>query len=91
VEPDKTILLDLAPETGLSRARRRNAASPAAAAEGRFEAEDIEFHRRVREAYLGLAGQWPRRIHVVDASGTPDQVFARISALLDQWIPPAKE
>ena len=91
VEPDKTILLDLAPETGLSRARRRNAASPAAAAEGRFEAEDIEFHRRVREAYLALAGRWPGRIHVVDASGTPDQVFARISALLNQWVAPAKE
>jgi len=41
----------------------------------------------VREAYLALAGQWPQRIHVVDASGTPDQVFSRIAALLDQWVP----
>jgi dTMP kinase len=90
VEPDKTILLDLAPEIGLLRARARNAANPAAAAEGRFEAEDLEFHRRVREAYLALAGQWPQRIHVVDASGTPDQVFSRIAALLDQWMTPAK-
>ncbi len=89
VEPDKTILLDLAPEIGLSRARGRNAASPMAAAEGRFEAEDIEFHKRVREAYLALAGQWPQRIHVVDASGIPDQVFSRISRLLDQWVPQA--
>ncbi len=89
VEPDKTILLDLTPEIGLSRARGRNAASPMAAAEGRFEAEDIEFHKRVREAYLALAGQWPQRIHVVDASGTPDQVFSRISRLLDQWVPQA--
>ena len=87
VEPDKTILLDLAPEIGLSRARARNAANEAAAAEGRFEAEAMEFHRRVREAYLVLAGQWPQRIHVVDASGTPDQVFSRIAALLDQWVP----
>lgn len=89
VEPDKTILLDLAPEIGLSRARGRNAASPMAAAEGRFEAEDIDFHKRVREAYMALASQWPQRIHVVDASGTPDQVFSRISRLLDQWVPQA--
>jgi dTMP kinase len=88
VEPDRTILLDLAPEVGLSRARARNAASPVAAAEGRFEAEDLAFHKRVREAYLGLAGQWPHRIHIVEASGTPDEVFSRIAALLDQWMVP---
>ena len=88
VEPDKTILLDLAPEVGLSRARTRNAANPAAAAEGRFEAEDLAFHKRVREAYLGLAAQWPHRIHIVEASGTPDEVFSRIAALLDQWMAP---
>jgi dTMP kinase len=91
IEPDKTILLDLDPEEGLLRARMRNAASPTAAAEGRFEAEDPAFHRRVREAYLELAGRWPERIHVVDASGTPDDVFLRIARLLDSWLPAAKE
>ncbi|MBN1567704.1 MAG: dTMP kinase [Acidobacteria bacterium] len=89
IEPDKTILLDLDPEEGLTRARMRNAASSAAAAEGRFEAEDLEFHRRVREAYLMFAGQWPQRIHIVDAAGTPDEVFSRIKPLLDLWIPAA--
>lgn len=87
VEPDKTILLDLEPEEGLERARMRNQASPSAAAEGRFEAEDVAFHRRVREAYLELAGRFPGRMHVVQASGTPDEVFARIARLLDNWLP----
>jgi dTMP kinase len=87
LEPDKTILLDLDPEEGLVRARLRNAASPTAAAEGRFEAEDLQFHRRVREAYMELAGRWPQRIHVVNAAGTPDEVFARIARLLDAWMP----
>ena len=86
IEPDKTILLDLDPEEGLLRARTRNAASPTAAAEGRFEAEDLAFHKRVRSAYLELATRWPRRIHIIQASGTPDEVFARIARLLDQWI-----
>lgn len=86
IEPDKTILLDLEPETGLMRARRRNAASETAAAEGRFEAEDLEFHKRVRDAYLDLARQWPRRIHIVDADGTPDEVFSRIALLFDSWF-----
>jgi dTMP kinase len=87
IEPDKTILLDLEPEKGLARARSRNAADPSAAAEGRFEAEALEFHRRVREAYLELAGRWPNRIQIVPASGTPGEVFSRIAPLLDQWIP----
>ena len=87
IEPDKTILLDLDPEEGLLRARTRNAASPTAGAEGRFEAEDLAFHKKVRAAYLDLAARWPRRMHVVQASGTPDAVSARIVPLLDQWIP----
>ncbi len=87
VEPDRTILLDLDPEEGLSRARMRNLASPSAAAEGRFEAESLMFHRRVREAYLELARRSPRRIRIVKASGTPDEVFFRIARLLDEWVP----
>jgi dTMP kinase len=83
-EPDKTILLDLEPEEGLARARARNLASDSN--EGRFEAEDLAFHRKVRQAYLTLAAQSPQRISVVQASGTPDEVAARIIRLLDQWF-----
>ena len=85
IEPDKTVLLDLEPEQGLLRARMRNKNDPSAGAEGRFEAEDLSFHKRVREAYLGLAARSHRRIHIVKATGTPDQVFSRIVPLLDQW------
>ncbi len=88
IEPDRTILLDLESEEGLTRARLRNLASPSAAAEGRFEAEDMTFHRRVREAYLELAARFPQRIHIVRASGTPDDVFSQISHLLDEWVSP---
>jgi dTMP kinase len=87
VEPDKSILLDLPPEVGLARARARNSSCPDAAAEGRFEAEDLSFHRRVREAYLDLSQKYPQRIFPVSASGTPDEVFSRVQALLDCWIP----
>ncbi len=90
IEPDKTILLDMDPEEGLSRARTRNRTDPSAAAEGRFEAENLEFHRRVRTAYLELARRFPERIHIVAASGAPDEVFSRIAGLLDAWLPPAR-
>lgn len=86
LEPDKTILLDLAPEVGLARACLRNQASGSQEEEGRFEAEDLAFHRDVREAYLALARSAPGRICIVDASGTPDEVFARIEPLLASWF-----
>jgi dTMP kinase len=86
LEPDKTILLDLSPEIGLARARMRNQSVGSAGDEGRFEAEDISFHRDVREAYLALARSAPDRICVVDASGTPDDVFARIEPNLAAWF-----
>jgi dTMP kinase len=73
--PDLTLVYDLPEEVGLTRARSRNAG--AAEDEGRFEAEDIRFHRRVREGYLALAIEEPRRFRVIDANGTPDKVFAR--------------
>ena len=85
IEPDKTILLDLDAGEGLRRARKRNLENPHAAAEGRFEEEDLAFHKRVREAYLELAGRFPERIHTVRAQGTPDEVFSRIQILLDDW------
>lgn len=86
LEPDKTILLDLEPKIGLARARRRNSLDPTSAAEGRFEEEDLSFHNRVREAYLNLSTQFPRRIHIVPASESPDEVSRQIADLLDQWL-----
>ena len=86
IEPTKTILLDLDPRIGLSRARHRNSIDPAAAAEGRFEDEAVSFHMRVRQAYLDLAEANPQRFCVIPASEEPDAVFARITVLIDQWL-----
>jgi dTMP kinase len=90
IEPDRTILLDLEPEEGLSRARLRNRTYPSAGAEGRFEAEDLSFHKRIRDAYLALAVRSPERIRIVEASGTPDEVFSRIAHLIDEWTRSAR-
>lgn len=86
-EPDHTFLLDMEPQEGLERARKRNQFSGSAHAEGRFEDEALSFHTAVRQSYLELARCWPKRIRVVDASGTEDEVFARIQPLLEEWIP----
>jgi len=85
LQPALTVLFDLDEETGLRRAQSRNAV--ATRDEGRFEAEDLRFHRRVREGYLALVKAEPKRFVVVDANGTEDEVFARTHAALMERAP----
>jgi dTMP kinase len=85
--PHRTILLDLDPEIGLDRARRRNDERGVASAEGRFERETLAFHRRVRDGYLALAEAEPFRFRIVAAEGSVDDVQARIADLLSDLFP----
>jgi dTMP kinase len=86
LRPDLTIILDVAEGFGLERARARNAAADLHH-ESRFEGEDLRFHRRVREGYLALAEAEPERYAVVDASGSVDEVFARMVEALRTRAP----
>jgi len=71
--PDRTILLDVAPEIGLARKSAEDRT--------RFEtAFDLEFHRRVRSGFLDLAAAEPHRFRIVDANREPDAVFADVLA-----------
>lgn len=83
--PDLTLLFDLPEQTGLTRARSRNA--DASQDEGRFEAEDLRFHQRVREGYLTLAAAEPSRFALIDADGDVDAVYARVEAVLAARLP----
>jgi dTMP kinase len=85
LHPDLTLIFDLPEETGLARARSRNATLPVD--EGRFETEDIRFFRRVREGYLTLAAAEPKRYAVIDAAGTPEDVFQKTIATLRERAP----
>jgi dTMP kinase len=84
--PELTILLDIPPELGLQRATSRNTADGLTATEGRFEAENITFHKRIREGYLSWAAQNNERIKVADASASEDDVFLSIRALLESYL-----
>jgi dTMP kinase len=74
--PDLTLLVDLDVETGLARAQRRN--TGAAVSETRMDDQSLEFHKKVREAYLELARQHARRFRIIDGRGTPEAVAARV-------------
>lgn len=72
--PDLTLLLDLQPEQGLSRASRRNDA------EARFEGEALVFHEALRRGFLELAAKTPDRFRIIDAGGAAETVAAQIWA-----------
>ncbi|MEX0977076.1 MAG: dTMP kinase [Woeseia sp.] len=59
--PDLTVLLDAPLDVGRDRSERRGEAD-------RLEAEQLAFHKRVREGYLALAEAEPGRFAVIDAS-----------------------
>ncbi len=83
--PDLTFLLDLPPEEGLRRALTRNLREGKHNAEGRFEAERLDFHNRIREGYLTWAALNRQRFRVVNASLAPDEVLDGIREQLDAW------
>jgi dTMP kinase len=68
--PDLTLLFDLDPVAGLARANRRGGRSV-----GRFEKTELEFHEKVRRAYLAIARREPERVTVLDASQPVDRLF----------------
>ena len=84
LEPDLTLVFDMDPEAALSRARTRN--SEGSSRENRLDDEPAAFHRRVREGFLELAEREPDRVQVVDASGSPEEVFARVHPLLPEAL-----
>ena len=57
LRPHLTVVLDLAPSHGLGRFEERD----------RIEGESVEFHERVRQAFLGFAAADPDHYLVVDA------------------------
>lgn len=82
--PNVTVLLDVVPEIGLKRALTRNMRENTAISEGRFEAESLDFHTRIREGYLTWAALHRNRFIVVDAGRAPDEVFASILRSLEE-------
>lgn len=78
LKPDITILLDLSPEEGLSRAWKQIDNGTRTGTETRFENEAVVFHEKVRTGYLALAQKEPDRFHIVDATQDRETVRKEI-------------
>ena len=75
-QPDVTVLVDLDPKIGLARALRRSDN------EARFEDFGLEMQIKLREGFLTLANEFPKRFIVVDGNRNESEVARNISKLL---------
>ena len=85
LRPDLTFVLDVPAEVGLRRAAGRRGGANA----DRFEAEQLDFHERLRQAYLMLAAAEPDRCVIVDASAPKKMAANRIWHAVSARLQPA--
>jgi dTMP kinase len=79
LRPDLTILLDISIEDGLARKSGEKL--------DRFEQEDIDFHRKVREGYLKMADEEPERWLVIDAMQSRETITGSIRERVGTLLP----
>ena len=80
--PDRTLVLELAPEHGRSRAAGRDGA-----AADRFAARGEAFHADVAAAFRRFAAQEPERFRLIDAGGDIDRVAEAVFAAIADLLP----
>ncbi|WP_304615356.1 dTMP kinase [Paracoccus sp. (in: a-proteobacteria)] len=76
IEPDRSFVIDIDPATGLARGTARGGT------EDRFESLGLGFQERLAQGFRALAAEYPNRVRLIDGSGAPDEVAARIRAAL---------
>ena len=77
IQPDLTVILDMSPQKGLARARRRGELD-------RIEQERLEFFERVRAGYIARARSDPERYFVLDSDRPLDEVKTDLGRLLER-------
>jgi dTMP kinase len=75
-QPDLTLLLDISVEIGMTRIEAR-------AAKDRIELEERAFFERVRSVFISRSETFPKRIKLIDASGTINDIHEKIRLLVD--------
>lgn len=79
-EPDLTILIDMDPAVGLSRALSRNGV------EERFESFGQELQEKMRAGFLSLAQEFPDRFRVIDGARVPEVVAKDVLSVVQSRL-----
>ena len=76
-QPDLTLLFDLPVEISLSRVKARGELD-------RFEKEELEFHKRIRNTYLELAKNNSNRIKIIDSSKKIESMLNNVKQAIEK-------
>ena len=82
LKPDLTLLFDLPVADSGARTRRRSEGKNKNETADRLDAENAEFHGRVRERYLQLAAAEPDRFRIVESSGSVDDTQTQVRQIV---------
>lgn len=85
--PDLTLVLDMDPARAFERVAQRALEEGTPGTVDRFEKEDLDWHRRLREAFLEIARAHPERCVVIDADRSEDQIEEDIWAVVGRRFP----
>jgi len=84
--PDLTFVLDMDPDLAFERVRERAAADGLPVLGDRFEKEDLDFHRRLRESFLAIAALNSERCVVLSADTDEGSLAEAIwQAVIDRY------
>jgi dTMP kinase len=80
LKPDLSIVLDVPAALGLARARKLKEQGKG----DRLEQEAVSFHERVRKGFHAIARKEPKRVKIIDASGTLQEVQQKIRQVVEK-------
>lgn len=83
LKPELTLLFDLPVKDCLRRTRRRFNDNETG---DRLDAENEEFHTRVRQAYLRLAAAEPERVRIIETSRSVEETQAQVQELVMTFL-----
>jgi len=85
--PDLTIVLDMDPDEAFKRVAARAVEDGLALTGDRFEKEELDWHRRLRDSFLAIAKANPDRCVVIPAAQPEDALEAAIWDVVSRRFP----
>ncbi len=80
VKPDLTLYLDLDPKIGFERTQATRDGKD------RIESETLKFHQKIRRAFHHIAKAEPKRLKLIDARRSPEEVLTQTLGHIDALL-----
>jgi len=83
LKPDLTLFFDLPVEKGLERTNSHNDEKRK---NNRMDLETLDFYRRVRDAYLGIADREPERFRVINGDSSVSEIQSEVISVVEEFL-----